>query len=65
MVINDGKVVAHHFISQSSLKKLTDYFENSNTAYYLQTQNFLVSKNGASTARFRSLISLDTPKRIY
>lgn len=44
MVINDGKVVAHHFISQSSLKKLTDYFENSNTAYYLQTQNFLVSK---------------------
>ena len=44
MVINDGKVAAHHFISQSSLKKLTDYFENSNTAYYLQTQNFLVSK---------------------
>ena len=44
MVINDGKVVAHHFISQSSLKKLTDYFENSNTAYYLQTQSFLVSK---------------------
>ena len=31
MVINDGKVAAHHFISQSSLKKLTDYFENSNT----------------------------------
>lgn len=44
MVISDGKTVAHHFIERDGLKRLVNYFESHKTAYYLQTQGFLVSK---------------------
>ena len=66
MVINDGKVVAHHFISQSSLKKADRLLrEQQHRILSANTEFSRIQKNGASTARFRSLISLDTPRRIY